>query len=848
MTEVESFSRKSPNEVLADIIQKNSLPTENDFLKCLHDEHGIFYETEGVLHDYKDEYPHSVSDEYFSGILRLICAFHNTYGGIILFGIHDEKRIAGKNKVMIDPEKVNRRLRECLTFPIQISYRKYDTPSGAVDVVLIPKRNIGTPPVRFSQPLGKYSSTKVFRRFGAEVLEASGSDIEFLYGPRSNPFTGIVEPTNTESALPGSPATINEFVGRFEVVEKVADWLTTSRESRLFLWGHGGSGKSTIAYECAKIIAATGKSVKNKVGKTFDRVVYLTAKQKFLDPYSAKIQDYGETDFQNAMELYKKILTLSRWQSAEEIEKLSEDQVLNDLEELFNIETQFIIIDDIDTLAGLNEDFGMEQLFGITARCQSGTKILYTQRNLPVYARKSSVEIPGLSEEEELPNFISLCSKQFNVPMPTKDEQSKIALLSERRPLAVETIMGLRRMSENYDAAMKRWSGDLSEAREYLFQREYDQLSKENRGRYLLAVISAFGKPQTLKVLQQILNFSDEQMQDAVAETRDMFLKVTYGNDGGDDLYTLGAATNLFIAKASEKLDRYPTIVAKVRNFLSTSKVAPPALLVLIERANRRIEDGDAETAWTFLGNPELPPALTEHHAFKAVIGRAASRLMKPKITEAREAFEAAFALGHRDYQMYVDWLKMERTIDAGTTNGILVCKKVVETAGFSLRTKAHFYRQLAYLQMRRSIDLQASSPDESEKLRDESLFSNLNAYFCARTAGDSTLQGFLDQVIDSIGKRANFCARAEIVDQFIKLCEQILSLNECMDDIAPSLISRLEWVVSRTKPDAKEVVRRNMARLAGRFNQKDFGLFERDTAKQAFTTRIRQLAQSTFK
>jgi hypothetical protein len=52
-------------------------------------------------------------------------------------------------------------------------------------------------------------------------------------------------------------------------------------------------------------------------------------------------------------------------------------------------ETQFIVIDDIDTLVSSNEDLGMEQLFSVIARCAGGTKVLYTQRNLPSKAYPS---------------------------------------------------------------------------------------------------------------------------------------------------------------------------------------------------------------------------------------------------------------------------------------------------------------------------------------------------------------------------------------------------------------------------------------------------------------------------
>jgi hypothetical protein len=53
---------------------------------------GSYVPQEGFNWDYKQEWPFSYSDDYFLGIARLICAFANTAGGIIIFGVHDKTR------------------------------------------------------------------------------------------------------------------------------------------------------------------------------------------------------------------------------------------------------------------------------------------------------------------------------------------------------------------------------------------------------------------------------------------------------------------------------------------------------------------------------------------------------------------------------------------------------------------------------------------------------------------------------------------------------------------------------------------------------------------------------------
>src|SRR6185312_5552338 len=69
-----------------------------------------FVPQEGPVWDFKREWPFSYSDDYFAGIARLICAFANSYGGIIVFGVHDELRTADTTKFLQTSIAFNRHL------------------------------------------------------------------------------------------------------------------------------------------------------------------------------------------------------------------------------------------------------------------------------------------------------------------------------------------------------------------------------------------------------------------------------------------------------------------------------------------------------------------------------------------------------------------------------------------------------------------------------------------------------------------------------------------------------------------------------------------------------------------
>ena len=238
---------------------------------------------EGTLWDYKKVFPFSRSDDYFGGIVRLICAFHNTYGGLIIFGVDDNSREITGNSVTIKIEAFNSALRERLTNSIECSTRRYDNSiAEPLDILLVPKRAIGAPPVRFSIAIGQYPRGPVYVRQNHEVLVARSSDMPFLYGPRHEAQSDQdrSDPTDFIGSLPPSPSTVKEFIGRSEVMDRLWHWLVHDDEPRTFLFGKGGSGKSTIAFEFARTVARNAPYFTIGNDHNIDAVLFLSAKMR----------------------------------------------------------------------------------------------------------------------------------------------------------------------------------------------------------------------------------------------------------------------------------------------------------------------------------------------------------------------------------------------------------------------------------------------------------------------------------------------------------------------------------------------------------------------------------------
>jgi predicted HTH transcriptional regulator len=94
---------------LVSIIQSEILPEKPDaILEDIYDrDAGEFSRQESLYWDYKRDFPFSMSDDYFGGFVRIVCAFYNTYGGFLFVGVHDTSRDPGHNKVPINIERLN---------------------------------------------------------------------------------------------------------------------------------------------------------------------------------------------------------------------------------------------------------------------------------------------------------------------------------------------------------------------------------------------------------------------------------------------------------------------------------------------------------------------------------------------------------------------------------------------------------------------------------------------------------------------------------------------------------------------------------------------------------------------
>ncbi|MCA0449237.1 MAG: putative DNA binding domain-containing protein [Proteobacteria bacterium] len=829
------------NEII-ELIKGGSLPASSDFFNDIglyEVETNTFPHQEGVFWDYKDQFPYSMSDNYFGGILRLVCALHNSFGGIIIFGVHDKKRDPGHNKVRVNIENFNQAIKQKTGTALQTIHREYILSADQtrkVDVLLVPKRRMASSPIKFAERIGEYGVGIIWVREGHEVVEAKSKDLPILYSARDT-FGGRLsdEEVSITSSIPPSSATIKEFVGRTTVLDKLYCWLFNDEEPRKFLFGRGGSGKSTIAHQFAKFIASSGGQIPTSIGRPIDLVLFVSAKRASLEPLSGKIHPDSGYDFEDSDGLFRAILLLAGWTTTEKIEGLLGTDLRREVASMLDTIQTFIVIDDIDTLTTNGIDAGLDDLYRILVRSKAGGKVLYTLRNAPSHSIANSIEVPGLDQATEFPNFVAACSEQFKVSLTLSTKQlSEIAAVTERRPLAIEIVIGLLRTA-SFDQAIKMYQGkEGEEARRYLFQREYSALPFDNRARHFLAALCLFKRPVTVEELEHVLQFSKEQINDCIVQTLEMFLSRELRDDG-IMTFALGAATQAFISDVSPSLNFYPKIRANIQYAKSPFLAINPQINKIEFEIRKLLAAGPEGTTFGFKLLAELPnsPEVSQHPTVNLLKGRLLLRCNPPRLADARDALYLAIKNGAKDIMGPRDWYWGEVRSGFAVHEAINVCNLVLTSKQFPPISKAEFLgkRGEAYNRIANS-----EMPLDPEKAIDSlhlALLSYLEADKIIRTNSISDertvprVYSSFSQSIESLFRGIDMFISNQREDLATKMLDFILRREHdkqfVFDLFIPTAIKFVERMVSSPERETFRVRRAFIQRVGASFNQKNW-------------------------
>jgi hypothetical protein len=276
--------------------------------------------------------------------------------------------------------------------------------------------------------------------------------------------------------------------------------------------------------------------------------------------------------------------------------------------------------------------------------------------------------VPGL-QGEDYETFVSECAKQFNVKEPSKEFRSgRLPQLSERRPLVIESIVALVRTASTYERAADLFAQHAGDnVRDYVFIREWDALTGDQAARLLLSALADLGRAASFNDLRTVLQADDSGVHDAIGRVREMFLHVDQA--GQEALYSLAPLTRSFVNSRKKTLQGYRHVAERVSTFKKNIRITSPEVASIVTKVHRLLplreithEEDRAQEAWRLVTDTALSPAVTEDPVFRCVYGYVCVHLPRPRLTEAREAFQYAISMRHEpSFAELRPWFRAEK-------------------------------------------------------------------------------------------------------------------------------------------------------------------------------------------
>lgn len=653
-------------EAVSAWIRGAELPDTPAIYQALLDSGDTFSKTEGDCWDFKAEWPFSYSDSYFAGICRLICAFSNNRGGAIIFGVNDITRKGGKNRVNPNIDKLLSSFRSITGSTFLYVFKACENEeAGDIDILLVLPRPPSAPPLRFQRAIEGYQANVIWFRDGHEVVKAQPAHFPRLFC-RSD---GRHLDSSLDGSIPPSSSQIRKFVGRAEVMSNLFSWLQLSDEPRNYLFGKGGSGKTTIAREFSKLIKNFGQGIKIESEDSVDIVLFLSAKERELVSADATVSTIDTPDFFDEPSMLRKIIEESGGNSdLGDTADLDLSSLRSLTKEYFDTFSYLLVLDDIDTLTTKGVDSGADFLYRTLSRSKKKSKVLYTLRNAPSQSLHNSIEVPGLLGDDYI-DFVAECVGKFGVKPPSNEFRAgRLAELSERRPLVIESIVALVRTAGSYEAADRLFVENVGDdVRDYVFRREWDALPSTELGRLLLAALADLNKPSSFEDLKTVLQAGDSAIRDAIGSVREMFL--TIDDAGSETLFSVAPLTRGFINSRKSTVKFYEVLHERVVNYRKTIKISPPQVVRAVEMVRRIVplkrkthSEASLRDALRLVRDPTRSVKITEDPYFRSTRGYVEAIQPRPDMNSVRECFGYCLQMGWEpDIEELRSWIEAEK-------------------------------------------------------------------------------------------------------------------------------------------------------------------------------------------
>ena len=463
-----------------------------------------------------------------------------------------------------------------------------------------------------------------------------------------------------------------QFVGRPAQLAKLADWLATTDDPQIQVWGYGGSGKSSIAYKFVR-------SVRDRGNPNLLAVCWV----------SAKVREYvdGQIRERDADFATKDELVMAIWYALYGYASKTIDEKLL-LDELREIPI-LLVVDDFDTVQN-DSEVAKFLIFSIR---NTKTKVIYTTRQrIPAI---TDFEVVGFGCEE-LRDFISIRAHTYNMALAEREkilaQVDTIMRLTQGYPLFVDdflrqaTLHGLKN-------AIDTWThrqGDA--AREYSLRSQVQHLG-EAFGNLLIA-LSLPNRALTISEVSIVAGLTEEDTGTGIETllTWRLVQKLVQDDPGYHEAnltpaYQMNSNTRRLVQQTYRGDPRVEACLGRLETLegVHVPTAMRHAIGTIISEGMRRVHRGtDAISVIEYIES-QMDGELSRSADLFGYKGWLYSICDRGQTVNARQAFEKSVELGSKKHDTYYHWAAVEareqnwEVCESICSNGIERCGPSLE-------------------------------------------------------------------------------------------------------------------------------------------------------------------------
>lgn len=615
--------------------------------------------------DFKQQLP--VGDAEYAKTVRDLAALHNSFGGFLIFGVKEVEKDRVFEVIGVESDKLNiAKLRDMarsyLGKDLRMSAHAISSAKAHLEVVWVAKRSQGESPVRFvkngpeekPKQLAFKKGDTVFRRLEGNGVAKEAEDFDFLFSVRRPPSLSlstddIAKEEALEHNLPDRTFICSRFVGRRTDIGDLWTWLADDFSRVRLIAGEGGLGKTSLAYRFAEEIATRGV-------KPFEKVIWLTAKERQFIASEDSHRATGRTDFHDAESLFRAIAS-AHGSIDSDFDGLNARELMELALQNCATMSTFVVIDDVDSLSPPDQQRALE----LGMRAPRSTKMLLTTRINFSYSPDNVLKLDGL-RLEEFAEYVDVLRARYKLPALESSKVDHLLEVSDGSPLFTDSLLRLEMRGLTLNKAIHQWKGQQGmEARKAALKREVDYLSKPaRRVLYVISLLKGCIYPE----LARIVDYAEQTLGDALVELSSLFL-INMPAVAKQASYTVDPNTALLVMEIAPSLGiDHSALLSKAKSTGSdaiglTSQRRSQTVGLAIAQASALARTGDAKGALEViqaaskkLTNPHIDLLLAH--------GRFSLKLSPPNRDEASKSFEQAYEQGQRKLLMFDLWFEAE--------------------------------------------------------------------------------------------------------------------------------------------------------------------------------------------